>query len=455
MKRRDFLKTSSLAFLMANGLLRNAEAFPTPSGRIVVNITLDGGPDFRHLLAPTYSSDENSYAFQYWQHRATAHAIDNIPAAYESRWNNDFLKPNGESFGILNSAAWLKSMWDSGNVAFINNVLASNSRDHAYSLLILEHGDRNSKPHDVDKPGWGGRLADAVNSKIVSLTHQPRRFCYGLHPNNSQKHLNKNLISMRDSRNMALFTPSNNPTSDSDVMNRALKSFYAAKRNLVVDSSPTPFDQLIQHENDLRVFSSAVASRLDTVTLPNEITRLYSGNATLSSRYLGRQIRNLYDALACHDILNFSVASMEYGGWDTHKNQKRFIEQRFIDLFGENQALHSLYQALPSEVADKLVFVISGEFGRQLKANGDAGTDHGRGNTVIVIGNDISGSVIGDMFPNTELNKLSNRSPDITGLTGIEQVFGAVCDWVQSGTSSTVFPDINNAPIESGVSISL
>jgi hypothetical protein len=29
MKRRDFLKTSSLAFLMANGLLRNASAFPT------------------------------------------------------------------------------------------------------------------------------------------------------------------------------------------------------------------------------------------------------------------------------------------------------------------------------------------------------------------------------------------------------------------------------------------
>jgi uncharacterized protein (DUF1501 family) len=167
--------------------------------------------------------------------------------------------------------------------------------------------------------------------------------------------------------------------------------------------------------------------------------------------YLAEQIRNLHDCFLCSDILGLRVASLEYGTWDSHKDQKDLIEPQFGNLFGDGKALDVLYQALPAEVSDNMVLVIAGEFGRQLRANGDSGSDHGRGNSMLLIGTGVRGGVYGDMFPEEELGRLEDRSPDIIGLTEIDHIFGAACDWVIPGSGDVVFPNRSSAALESGL----
>ncbi len=494
MNRREFLKAlSASGIVLGTGLpwlsrTTSAADVALPAGfvahipKILINITLDGGPDFRHLLPPQYVSDHSTYSYQYWQARANAHAIAQQEAAYEARWNQDFLKPvqtpvpSGSEFGILDSAKWLYDQWENGNLAIINNALGSNSRDHAHSLLVMEQGDRNAGAHDLDKSGWGGRLAKAMldkarqtdtdaQVKIVSLTHEIRRFSYGPHPSDPRKHVNDQVISVRDSRNLGLFEAAAEafPSGSQAVMSRALKAYYAAKREAM--DSRSPYYKFVRHERDMRAFGEAIKARLigddeenPQIPIPDDIRALYdvkfaaeNGLFSLNQGSFGRQIRNLYDCLACQDILHFRIASMAYRGWDTHKNQKRYIEQRFQDLFHEKGGIATLFNNLPANISDNLIIVLGGEFGRQLKANGDNGTDHGRGNSILVIGKGINGGLYGDMFPREELDRVTKRSPDITGKTGIEHIFAAVCDAVEPGTGDSVFPDKANAPLEEGV----
>ncbi|MCP4696458.1 MAG: DUF1501 domain-containing protein [Gammaproteobacteria bacterium] len=480
MKRRDFVKAMSIGgafmgmgispFAARNVLSAEVPAdFPVNDKRVLVNINMDGGPDFRHLLVPKMDSNEDSYAYQYWKNRATAHSVREADEAFQERWDNDFFHMTdditGVEFGILNNSGWLKTMWEAGNVAIVNNALGSRTRDHAYSLLVLEQGDPNTGPHDLNKSGWGGRLGAAagLDTRIVSLTGQVRRFCYGPHPSYPNKHMNNQTIQIRDSRNFGLYTPDDtvvSPDSSQAVMSRSLQAYYAAKRQEMDTSSP--YYKFMRHESDLRELGEALKTRLETMTVPPEIESLYdskiaaaNSRTVLNGPYLGRQIRNLWDCFAAGDILNFQVASMEYTGWDSHKRQKRFVEQKFEDMFGAGRAFDTLYSCLPDHVTDNLVFVFSGEFGRQLRANGDGGTDHGRGNSILVIGKGIKGGLYGDMFPEDELQKIDNRSPDITGKTSIEHVFGAVCDWVAPGSGDTVFPNRGDAMLEEGVDSAL
>ena len=94
MDRRDFLKASIAtgALYTAGGLpllggaVARASGFPPVSQRIVANMMLFGGPDFRHLMPPPYDPDPASYGYRYWESKAAAHAINSTAAAYESRW---------------------------------------------------------------------------------------------------------------------------------------------------------------------------------------------------------------------------------------------------------------------------------------------------------------------------------------------------------------------------------
>lgn len=207
----------------------------------------------------------------------------------------------------------------------------------------------------------------------------------------------------------------------------------------------------IEAERTLREFGSQIDERLSTVPVPASINALVNGGKI--DRYLGEQIRNLYDSFAASDILSLRVASLEYGSWDSHKGQRDLIEPKLGNLFGAGMALDTLYQELPSDAQNNMVLVIAGEFGRQLQANGANGTDHGRGNAMLIIGNGVNGGIYGEMFPQEELSRLDAPSADIVGLTEIDHIFGEVCEWVSPGSSATVFPNRTIARIEPGLDI--
>jgi hypothetical protein len=115
-------------------------------------------------------------------------------------------------------------------------------------------------------------------------------------------------------------------------------------------------------------------------------------------------------------------------------------------------------ELLPGAV-DNVTYTFNTDFGRQLRANGDYGTDHGSGNYLIVVGRGVGGGVYGEMFPASEIEggaegtRFDQQGADIEGRTSIERVLSAACDWVAPGTGSLVFPDAATSALESGVNL--
>jgi uncharacterized protein (DUF1501 family) len=462
MERRHFIKTVLVSGAIYGGLPvlgrgATVNEFPTPSNRMLVDVMLDGGPDFRYLNPPPFDPDINSFGYRYWEMQAAAHDLpaDN-PDRWEQRWNEKYfhVSDGTTDFGILKQAEWLKNMWDAGKVAIINNVVGGTSRDHAHCQLIKDLGDITASAGDLNRPGWGGKLASVAGGNVLALTHSPRAFCFGPNPQNPTQRSNANVIAAANTRQMRLYHPSpGEENSRAGRIARNLKAYYAAKRQEMDPNSI--YKHFVDMEYKVRQFGDAIDERLSGLPIPPAIEGLYTSSANeLNNRGFGVQIRNLYDSLACSDIVNLWVASMAMGSWDTHKDQKAYIERNLTDLFGTNKAFDTLFQEIPDDMADNLVILLGGEFGRQLRANGGYGTDHGRGGSILVIGNGVNGGVYGDMFPVSELDRLEDPSPDIEGLTEYDHPFGQICEWVSPGSSDIVFPNQADADLEEGVDLS-
>lgn len=80
--------------------------------------------------------------------------------------------------------------------------------------------------------------------------------------------------------------------------------------------------------------------------------------------------------------LGLRIATVDFPGWDTHVNQADDFPAQVAAL---SQALMAFWRDLGPWQQDVSVVVMS-EFGRRLVSNSSGGTDHGRGNVMLVLG---------------------------------------------------------------------
>ena len=515
MNRRHFLQSA-----FYSGLIYGTGALPTfvnearagfepLQNRLLVNLFLDGGPDFRHLIVPAFDSNPSSFGYQYWSHRWRSHDIADNPSAWQQRWNDDYYPitvggsnwngqqnpgglNNGTTFGIWRHAGWLIDMFRAGHVAMVSNAVGGTNRAHDLSTLQMHQGNVLSGLNNADRSGWGGRLARSAGGNSISVTNSPRAFCFGPvgnAPNYNPNAIdNRDLIAVQNSREMGLNIEDlteNQIYRPQHRMARSLKNYYAGAHTEQIGQA---YQKFMDHESKVRQFGELIRERLSDLPEPALIEALHRGisidgqpvnpdgsndpRRVLRSGYgFGRQIRNLYDVCAANDLLNVRTVSMDYGGWDSHGDQRREagnpdindpniyrgIESGFKDIFGGQYAeglspmdsaqLHGGFSALWASLnavdRDKMVITIAGEFGRQIRDNGDGGTDHGKGNIMFVIGERVRGGVYGELFPDNEVDKYENasfRTPDIEPRTSIDPIFARVCDWVSPNSGSIVFP---------------
>ena len=459
MHRRRFLKTSAAAAALAGlGLSRPGRAeLPNLLNRnLLVHFMFLGGPDLRHLFPPAFDPTPGSYGREFFRIRASVYDIEPTPEAGEAFWQNTFdpVSSGGQTFGIRRELGWLKSMWDAGNVALVENVVGAVSRDHDHAQLVWESGDRALTQSSRPDTGWGGRLVQAADTRLVSLTRTPRPFCIHPHPTEPGLVSTRRIVTLTDPSSVGLYRPDAGVPDDDYQRGivRALAGYYQAKTpEFLADSVHRAF---LDHQRSLAELGDLLRPRFESFTEPASITGLYDGPTALADPFLGQQFRVLYYALAAGDLLDVSAVSMAYGSFDSHDNQIDEVDQKYRDLFGPGGAMATLYALLPPQVAGQLVFTFSGEFGRQLKGNGAKGTDHGKGNKVLLIGEPVNGGVYGEMFPPDELDRLGEPTPDIDGRTDLDALFANLCDWAAPGTASQVFPDLAGARIEQGVNLS-
>ncbi len=477
--RRNFLKKGAMctiAGLMPLPLSLQASS-PVNNSNLFINLSLQGGPDFRHLFVPPYNSDPDSYAYTFWRSRSSAHNITNPDDtnALIDRYENNYtpLNLSDTNFAILNNCGWLEQQINDSNVAIINNAFMSQNRDHSHSIIISESGQKNALASETERSGWGGRLVQQADRNIVSLSQNVKLFCNGAKPGRADRHSNERVIDMSDSRRISLqefnLSTANNSSDpwraywDDAKMKRMLKSYYTALRNEIDVNSP--YYPIIQNEITLRQFGQDIDTKLADYPVPESLKAFYDQDyrtENLNSSSFGQQMRNLYDAVLCRDILDMGIASLNYNGWDSHKNTQDSIEGKLNDIFGLGKGFDTLFKELAliaPDILDKIVIMVSGEFGRQLSANGAQGTDHGTGNSILLIGKSVQSGCYGEMFPLTELGGIDSEfqhtfaypNSDIKGLTSMTQVYARICDWLEPGSADLVIPQWRDSAIETNV----
>jgi len=465
MQRREFIKlsTKTAIALALSGIYTPLNAGTNTPPKTIINVMLDGGPDFRYLIVPKYDNSSNldSYEAKFWEARASIFNVsgaDDLKAAYSEYYNDITIGSN--TYGILKKASWLKAQIDAGNVAIISNAIGSTNRNHHHAKLMIESGNMDASPYNQDVSGWLGRAANGLTQNVVSITSEVRLACNGPHPTDPKRHDNSCVVNNYKSRDMNLYfydTQNDYKYAEKAIMSRALRSYYTAKADTIPPSSP--YYKAMQHEKKLREFGDQIKAILDKNDTPEKIANLTEkGHVNeLDSSYFGRQISSCYDSFLTRDILNMRLISMEYNGWDSHKNLRNQIEPKFEDMFGTDKGFDALISSLDdidTKIYKNMVITFSGEFGRQHLSNGDHGNDHGRGNTVLVIGGNIKGGIYGDIFPDSEKDKLNTKNADIKGETSILKIYSATLDWQEAGLGDKIFGSLSNQNVEAGVKLS-
>ncbi|HVC37331.1 MAG TPA: DUF1501 domain-containing protein [Gammaproteobacteria bacterium] len=136
------------------------------------------------------------------------------------------------------------------------------------------------------------------------------------------------------------------------------------------------------------------------------------------------------------------LAFLSVGGWDTHVGEGSAKGQLANHLEALGQGLATLTQGLGNLYQDSVILVMS-EFGRTVRENGNAGTDHGHGNVMWLLGGKVNGGKLYGEWPGLADDELyQNRDLAIT--TDFRQVISTVLSChlrLPDAGIAQVFPD--------------
>jgi uncharacterized protein (DUF1501 family) len=137
------------------------------------------------------------------------------------------------------------------------------------------------------------------------------------------------------------------------------------------------------------------------------------------------------------------IGALSYNGWDTHAN-KGVLQGQFANrLTGLDEAIKSLQTGLGPVWKETVVLIIT-EFGRTVRVNGTAGTDHGMATCALLVGGAVNGGrVIADWPGLAEAQLYENR--DLKPTADLRALLkGVLQDHIgipEGALAQTVFPD--------------
>lgn len=135
------------------------------------------------------------------------------------------------------------------------------------------------------------------------------------------------------------------------------------------------------------------------------------------------------------------IAAFSISGWDTHRGQKAGLRRALTAL---QSAILTLKQELGSNW-QKTAIVAMTEFGRTVRENGTAGTDHGTGGALIMAGGAISGGRVLGGWPGLAEPDLYQRR-DLMPLEDVRAypawLMKGLFGLSQTSLETTVFPGL-------------
>lgn len=144
------------------------------------------------------------------------------------------------------------------------------------------------------------------------------------------------------------------------------------------------------------------------------------------------------------------IAMIETGGWDTHAQQRGRLGAQ---LNGLDQMIASLKTGL-GPLWSKTMVLVATEFGRTVKVNGTAGTDHGTASVAWLVGGAVKGGRVVADWPGLSDAALY-ESRDLKPTAGLDTVIGSATashfGVDPQRTMAALFPDQKRAKLIDGL----
>ncbi|MEM1180704.1 MAG: DUF1501 domain-containing protein [Acidobacteriota bacterium] len=403
--RRGFLVGCSAAIASYAGSRFNTLSFgdPNQNSEIMIVVFLRGGLDGLNLVPPIAGADRGHYEA----------ARPNL--AIPNSGPNAALSLNAQ-FGLHPSAAPLLDLYQNGNLAIVQAVGMSTviNKSHFDAMQFVELGTPGQKSMST---GWLTRHLQTANNLPTDLV-MPSLAIGDLQPTSLAGELNT--VNMNDPRS---FNISNGPWNWRPQQKDALRSMFEANTSWLHDGGVSAL-------NAVDIIESSVTGEY-----------VPSNGASYPEGPFGQQLQVLAQMIKLD--LGLQVATLDFGGWDTHESQGT-TDGVFADQVATlSQGLNALYTDLDgtgaSNYTNRLTVVAQSEFGRELRENGDNGTEHGYGNQMLVLSGNAIGGLHGN-WPGLGAGQLIDGT-DLAVTTDYRQVLSEILIRRMCNTNiETIFP---------------
>jgi uncharacterized protein (DUF1501 family) len=388
MKRRDFLKNSTLAVagtFFVPAFMKPFEALALEELSLYKNlviIQLSGGNDGLNTVVP-FGNDI------YYQKRK------NIALKPE-----ELIKLN-DMQGLNPNLAALREIYDQGWMTIINDVGYPNpDRSHFRSMDIWQTG---SDSNQFLSTGWIGRYLDS-NCETCKFPYTA--------------------IEVDDSLSLALKGGLKKGMALKDP-NALFKNTNEAFFKQMVNNSKDHLD-----ENNLGYLYKTMIETSSSANYIQQTSKVYESKTTYPATGFANQLKTVSKFISSG--LKTKVYYVSLSGFDTHVNQLQ-QQGNLLKQYGEGISAFLNDLKLHDKLNDTLVITFS-EFGRRVEQNASNGTDHGTANNMFIFGGKLTKQGIFNSAPN--LTDLDNG--DLKYQVDFREIYGTILDkWL----------DVNNQAI--------
>lgn len=389
--RRDFLMGCSAAIAAMSGaqLSNLALAAPgnTAAGHTLVVLSLRGGWDALSVLVPLDGPDRGLYE--------AARPNLRLP-----RTGAEAALPISAQFGLHPALAPLRDLYAGKQLAVVCATgIPNDTRSHFDAMEYMELGTAGGQ---APAAGWltrhlasapGPQQAVNVLSPALSIGNSPT----------------PSLRGRLDA--LALGSPDDFKLDDN-----------ADERKRLMDA----ISALYQGDSWLHRAGQETLKSLNVIAGAGFGKYAAAGGAQYPDTELGHSFETV--ARMLKQGLGLRVATVDYGGWDTHEWQGDDGKGHLADQLGElAKSLSAFWTDLSASGGmDKRVTVVAmSEFGRRVAQNASGGTDHGHGGAMLLLGGGVRGGQVYGQWPGLSEDALYDRS-DLAVTTDYRQVLGEV-----------------------------
>ena len=386
--RRQFIKLCGVG--AANALVAPRFVFSDAGSNdnILIVLFLRGGCDGLSLFPPLSGIDRIEYE--------AARPALKIPTT-----GTGAALDLGGPFGIHPAAAPLKDLYDDGVLAIVRatgNTLVP-SRSHFDAQAYLETGTPDDKGTGT---GWLTRYFQSLPGlpptiiipSLAASSYTPTSFAG-----------DPFVLTMDDPDSFALDTTH---WAWDTRQQEVLSSLYTG-------TSVT------------EVAGAHAITALEVIASQDFSGYIPGGAAQYPDEYLGDQLKMLAQVIKMD--VGLRVATLDFGGWDTHAGQgdgsTGYFADDLVTPLAQSLSAFMTDIAATEDVLARTTLVVQTEFSRRLRENADRGTDHGLGSDMMILGGAVNGGQIYGDWPGLSNSELF-EGQDIFVTTDFRHVLGEI-----------------------------